>query len=58
MTPLRGTVALEEMHHAAMPIAEHLQLDVLRVLDVFLQEDRRIAEGFLGFTLRRFDGIA
>src|SRR5438067_13492266 len=44
MSALRGAVALTEMHAHTVAIAEHLHLDVTRLLDVLLAIDFRRAE--------------
>jgi hypothetical protein len=48
---LRGAVALEEVHHVAVPVGQHLHLDVPAVLHVPLQEDRVVTERRLGLPL-------
>jgi len=47
---LHRAVTLEEVHQVAMGIAEDLDLDMLGVLDVALQENRRVAEGGPGLA--------
>ena len=47
---LHRAVALEEVDQVAVGVAQHLDLDVLGVLDVALQEDGRVAEGGLGLA--------
>jgi hypothetical protein len=42
---LHGAVALEQVDHRAVGVAEHLHLDVARPLDGLLEEDRAVAEG-------------
>src|SRR5688500_12833467 len=49
VAPLQGTVALAEVDGVAAPVPEHLDLDVARLLEVFLDIDRLVAEGRLGF---------
>ncbi len=49
MATLDGAVALVEMHEIAVLVAEHLDFDVLRVFNVLLEKDRRVAKGRLGF---------
>src|SRR2546430_17130628 len=44
MSALHGAVALTEMHAHTVAIAEHLHLDVTRLLDVLLAIDFRRAE--------------
>ncbi len=50
VTPLQRTVALAEMDRAATAVAQHLDFDVARLLQVFLQIDRGIAERGLGLV--------
>ncbi len=45
------------MNRVAVPIREHLKLDVSGILNIFFEEHTTIAKGFLGFTLRGLDGI-
>src|SRR5215470_4943338 len=40
VTALQRTIALAEMDRAAAPVAEHLDLDVARPREIFLQIDR------------------
>ena len=47
--PLRGAVALPEVEHVAVLVAQDLDFDVPRPLDVFFDVDARVAEGGLGF---------
>ena len=42
---LQRAVALEQMHDIAVPVAEHLHLDVARLQNVFLDEHAPVAEG-------------
>ena len=49
--PLDRALALAEVHDRAVMIAEHLELDVPRVLDVFLDVDVADAEGRFRFAL-------
>ncbi len=42
--PLHRAVALVEMEHVAVPVAQDLDLDVRGVADVALEEDRAVAE--------------
>ena len=41
---LDGAVALEQVHEPAVPVHEHLHLDVPGVADDLLQEQSRVAE--------------
>ncbi len=50
VTPLQRAVALAEMDRAATAVTEYLDLDVTRLLQIFLQIDRGIAEGRFGFV--------
>jgi len=50
VTALHRAVAVEEVDQVAVVVPQHLHLDVLGVLDIALQEDRRITEGCLGFA--------
>ncbi len=52
MAPLQRAVALAEMDRAAASVAEHLDFDVARLLQVFFQIDRGIAERRFGFIGR------
>ena len=45
---LQRAVALAEMHAVAVAVAQHLDLDVARLAEVFLEIDRVVAEGGLG----------
>ena len=45
---LQRAVALAEMDRIAQPVAEDLDLDVARLLEIFLDIDRVVAEGGLG----------
>src|SRR5260221_369230 len=51
MASLQRAIALAEMDRAAPAVAEHLDFDMARLLQIFFQIDRRIAEcrsGFMG----------
>ena len=52
MAALQRAVALAEMDGAALAVAQHLDFDVARLLQIFLQIDRVVAEGGLGFRAR------
>ena len=45
---LQRAVALAEMHGVALAVAEHLDLDVARLLEILLEIDRVVAERGLG----------
>src|SRR5690606_40994589 len=53
---LRRALALVEVHHLAVAIAEDLDLDVVRLLEELLDVDRLVAEGVEGFGLRSAPG--
>ncbi len=48
VAPLHRAVALEQVRHVLVVIAEDLHLDMTRPLDVLLDEDLAVAEGRLG----------
>ena len=50
VAPLQRAVALAEMDGAAAAVAEHLDFDVARLLQVFFQIHRGVAERGLGFV--------
>ena len=52
MAPLQRAIALAEMDRAAAAVAEHLDFDVARLLQIFFQIDRGVAEGRFGFVGR------
>ena len=52
MPALHGAIALMEMRHGAVLVAQYLHFNVLGARDVFLQENRRVAEGAARFALR------
>ena len=45
---LQRAVALAQMHHIAVAVAQHLHLDMARLAEIFLDIDVVIAEGGLG----------
>ena len=45
---LQGAVAFAEMHGAALAVAQDLDFDVARLLEILLDIDVAIAEGGLG----------
>ena len=49
---LQRAVALAEMDGLAGAVAEHLDLDVARLLEIFLDVDGVVAEGGLGLGAR------
>ncbi|MPL84613.1 hypothetical protein SDC9_30578 [bioreactor metagenome] len=53
---LQRAVALAQMHGAALAIAEDLDLDVTRLLEIFLHVDLVIAEGGLRLRTRGAEG--
>ena len=55
---LQRAVALAEMDGAALPVAEHLELDVARPREVFLEIEGVVAEGVLGFDPRSAQRVA
>ena len=55
MAALQRAVALVEMNDIAVPVAEHLHLDVARRGDVFLDQHARIAERRLRLALRALE---
>ena len=48
MPPLERAVALEEVDDVAVLVAEHLHLDVPRLVEVLLDEDAAVLERGLG----------
>ena len=52
MPPLDRALALAEVHDVAVVIAEDLELDVARVLEILLDVDVAVAERRFGFALR------
>ena len=55
---LQRTIALAQMHRAALAVAQDLDFDVARLLEIFLDIDFVIAEGGLGFRLRGAKAIS
>ena len=53
MPSLQRTIALADMHGIAVAVAEHLDFDVARLLEIFLQIHRIVAECRLGLFARR-----
>ena len=51
VAPLQRAITLAQMHRPATAVAQHLDFDVTRFLQVFLDIDIAIAEGRLGFGL-------
>jgi len=54
---LDGAVPFEKVDQVAMHVAEDLDFDVLRILQVTLQENRRVAEGSLGLAAGSHDPL-
>ena len=52
MAALDRALALAEVHDVAVVVAEDLELDVARVLEILLDVDVAVAEGGLGLALR------
>ena len=50
--PLERAVALAEMDGAALAVAQHLDLDVARPVEIFLEIERIVAEGRAGLGPR------
>ncbi len=50
--------ALAEMHDVAVRVAEHLDLDVARLLDVFLDKDPVVAKARFRLVLRAAEPLA
>ena len=50
---LQRAIALAQMHGVALAVAQNLDFDVARLLEIFLDIDVAIAEGRLGLGLRR-----
>ena len=53
VTALDGAIALTEVDDVAAVIAQNLELDMVRVLDVLLDIDAGVAKGFFRFGARR-----
>src|SRR5687768_9883115 len=58
MATLNGTFSLAEVDDAAMMVAEHLNLDVARVLEIFLDIHVGHTKRRLGLALRGLDRVA
>ena len=54
---LQRAVALAEVHHVAVVVGHHLDLDVARLLQELLHVDLGVAEGRQRFALRDVDGV-
>ncbi len=50
VTALQRAVALAQMDAAPMAVAEHLDLDVARLLEIFLDVDSAVTEGSPRFS--------
>ena len=57
VAPLDRAFALAEMDDIAVLVAEHLDLDMPRLLDIFLDEHAVVAEARLGLGLRRVEAF-
>src|SRR5215831_15738498 len=57
MPPLDRALALSQVHHSSMLVAQDLELDMPRRLDVFLDVDVGDAKGRLGLALRRLERV-
>src|SRR5215467_174258 len=61
---LDGAIALAQMHHVSMMVAQNLDLYMARALDVLFHQQRAVAEGALGLApggsqgLLKFSGTA
>ena len=53
MAALQRAVALAQVDGVALAVAEHLNLDVARLLEIFFDVDGVVAEGGFGFGPRR-----
>ena len=53
MAALDGALALAEVHHVAVGVGQHLDLDVARRLDIALEVDGGVAEGAARLAPRR-----
>ena len=51
VTPLDRAFALAQIQHMALVVAEHLDLDVARLLDVFLDENAVVGEARLALPI-------
>ncbi len=54
--PLKGAVPLTQVDHVAVPVAQHLDLDMLRLHQVLFNEDIVVAEGLVGLSLHQLEG--
>src|SRR4029434_107754 len=57
MTPLDGALTLSQVHHVTVMIADDLELDVSRALQVFLDVNVAISECRFGLPLGRPQGV-
>ena len=57
MATLNGAVALAEVNGVALGVAEHLNFDVARLGEIFLEIDGVVAEGGLGLDLGGSDRV-
>ena len=51
MTALDRAFTLKQMHHFAVGVAKHLHLDMTWALNIFLNQDMRVAERSTGLAL-------
>src|SRR5262252_1932744 len=56
MAALQRTIALEQMNKIAARVAQDLKFDVARALDIFLYQQRAVAESLLGLAPSGLDG--
>ena len=56
VAPLDRALALEQRHAVAVPVREHLDLDMPAALDIALDEHGPVTEGRFGLTRCRFHG--
>ena len=57
VTALDRALALEQVHDVAVPVREHLDLDVARLLDELLDVEPVVAEGGACLAARPRDGL-
>src|SRR5207244_12215262 len=57
MSPLDRAFALAQMHDVAVRVAEHLDLDVPRLLDVFFEKYPVVAKAGLCLVLRAGEAL-
>ena len=54
---LQRAVAFAKMDRVSLTVAEHLELDMTGLLEIFFQIDDIVAERGLGLDLRRANGV-